>query len=218
MSGALSLELATESIDRVLAELAIAFCFEDDRPLRGPAGRADWRLCGDLSRFVVGSSLGSRFAVGSPAAAPAGQALLLPTEGRLRAGRFLLLGLGPSRSFDPDACARAVQDATRRALDLRARTLAMGPPGAWLDRIPVGIGAQACVRGAVAALEGTSASLEVRLVTTRERLGRVLRGLEAAASDMEDRGVAIQLPRRPRNPAAPAPPARGGRTGSHPQP
>jgi len=207
MSGALSLELATEPVDRVAAELAVAFCFDDDRPLRGPAGRADWRLCGDLSRFVVGSPAG-----------PAGQALLLPTEGRLRAGRFLLLGLGPSAGFGPDACARAVKDATRRALDLRARTLAMGPPGAWLDRIPVGIGAQACVRGAVAALEGTGATLAVRLVVPRERVARALRGLEAAAADMEDRGVAIELPRRERIPAASPPAVRSGRPRSHPQP
>ena len=207
MSGVLSLELTSEPVDRVVAEVAVGFCFEDDRPLRGPAGRADWRLCGDLSRFVARSTAG-----------PIGEALLLPTEGRLRAGRFLLLDLGSSTGFGPDACARAVQGAMRRVLDLRVRTVAMGPPGDWVDRIPVGIGAQACVRGAVAALEDTGGTLEVRLVTPPEKVARVLRGLEAAAADMEDRGVTVTLPKRDRIAAPPAPPVRGPRPGNHLQP
>jgi hypothetical protein len=206
MSGRLSMELSSEPVDRVAAEVAVGFCFEDDRPLRGPAGRADWRLCGDLSRFVAGSGDG-----------PLARALLLPTGGRLRAGRFLLLGLGASEDFGPDACARAVQDATRRLLDLRVRSVAMGPPGDWIDRIPVGIGAQACVRGAVAALEGTGGTLEVRLVTPPDRAARVLRGLEAAAADMGDRGVSVTLPRPERAARPTAAPAARPRPGNHPQ-
>jgi len=193
VSGSLAFELVSDPVERVSAEVAVAFCFDDDRPLRGPAGRADWRLCGDLSRFVAGATAGG----------PLGGALLLPTEGRLRCGRFLLLGLGAAADFGPDACARAVQDAARRLLDLRVGSAALGPPGDWIDAIPVGIGAQACVRGAVAALEGTGRTLELRLVTTPERTARVLRGLEAAAADMDDRGVAIRLPSRERIPAAP---------------
>ena len=53
MSESLSVEVLAEPVDRVVAEVAVAFCFREDRPLRGPAGRADWRLCGDLSRFVA---------------------------------------------------------------------------------------------------------------------------------------------------------------------
>jgi len=209
VSGTLRVELVSEPVDRVVAEVAVAFCFADDRPLRGPAGRADWRLCGDLSRFVARAR--------ARAEGPLGRALLLPTEGRLRAARFLLLGLGPAADFVPDACARAVQDAVRRLLDLRVSTVALGPPGDWVDRIPVGIGAQACVRGAVAALEGTGGSLEVRLVTPAERVARVLRGLEAAVTDMRDRDVVVTLPQRDRVPAPAAPATRGPRsTQPHP--
>ena len=95
-----------------------------------------------------------------------------------------------------------MRDATRRLLDLRVRSAALGPPGDWIDRIPVGIGAQACLRGAVAALQGTGGNLELRLVTSPEHVARVLRGLEAAAEAMTDRGVTIVLPARERIPAA----------------
>jgi len=212
MSEALSIELVAEPVDRVIAEVAVAFCFREDRPLRGPAGRADWRLCGDLSRFVADGAGGI-----DPGGVGA-SALLLPTEGRLRSGRFLLLDLGAAADFGPDACARAVQDAARRILDLRVKSVALGPPGDWLDRIPVGIGAQACVRGAVSALEGTGRNLEIRLVTTPERVARTLRGLEAAAADMSDRGIQITLPSRERIAKPTRPPASGPRPGSHAQP
>ena len=54
MSARLAFELTSDAVERVAAEAVVAFCFDEDRPLRGPAGRADWRLCGDLSRFVAG--------------------------------------------------------------------------------------------------------------------------------------------------------------------
>jgi hypothetical protein len=204
VSAQLEMELACEPVERVAAELAVAFRFDEDRPLRGPAGRADWRLCGDLSRFTAGAD--AHPGTGTDASGAA-RALLVPTEGRLRAERLLLLCLGSGARFAADDCARAVREAARRALDLHARSLAMGPPGHWLDRIPVGIGAQACVRGAVAALEGTRSSLEIRLVVPPEHAARVIRGLEAAAADMRDRGVSIALPRAERLavPRAPAP-------------
>lgn len=204
MSARLILELTTDAVERVAAEAVVAFCFDDDRPLRGPAGRADWRLCGDLSRFVASHETSAVLARG---------ALLLPTDGKLRAPRLLLIGLGPAAEFNPDACAHAIRDAVGRLLELRVWSAALGPPGAWLDRLPVGIGAQACLRGAVAALAdaggngGPVRSLQLRLVTSPEHVGRFLRGLEAAREAMADRGVEITLPDREGVPTVSRPPA-----------
>jgi hypothetical protein len=63
--------------------------FKDDRPLRGAAGLADWRLCGRLSRLVKSSR----------ATAEAGEALLLPPGRRLRFSRILWFGLGDARGY-----------------------------------------------------------------------------------------------------------------------
>ncbi len=198
MSATLRIELATDPVERLAADAVVAFCFDDDRPLRGPAGRADWRLCGDLSRFVASHEAAEVLERG---------ALLLPTAGRLRSPRLLLIGLGPAGDFTPDACAHAVRDAVARLVALRTGSAALGPPGSWLDRLPVGIGAQACLRGAVAALAEAGGTLQLRLVTSPEHVARFLRGLEAARDAVADRGVEIVLPDRERVPTAARPPA-----------
>jgi hypothetical protein len=66
--------------------------FKDDRPLRGAAGLADWRLCGRLSRLVKTNR----------ATAEAGETLLLPPGRRLRFARILWFGLGDAKGYTDD--------------------------------------------------------------------------------------------------------------------
>jgi hypothetical protein len=63
--------------------------FKDDRPLRGAAGLADWRLCGRLSRLIKSNR----------ATAEAGETLLLPPGRRLRFSRILWFGLGDAKGY-----------------------------------------------------------------------------------------------------------------------
>jgi hypothetical protein len=63
--------------------------FKDDRPLRGAAGLADWRLGGRLSRLVKTSR----------ATAEAGETMMLPPGRRLRFSRILWFGLGDAKGY-----------------------------------------------------------------------------------------------------------------------
>ncbi|MBA3457195.1 MAG: hypothetical protein H0T42_29200 [Deltaproteobacteria bacterium] len=66
--------------------------FKDDRPLRGAAGLADWRMCGRLSRLVKTNR----------ASAEAGETMLLPPGRRLKFSRILWFGLGESKGYSDD--------------------------------------------------------------------------------------------------------------------
>ena len=66
--------------------------FKDDRPLRGAAGLADWRLCGRLSRLIKANR----------ATAEAGETLLLPPGRRLRFARVLWFGLGDAKGYSDE--------------------------------------------------------------------------------------------------------------------
>jgi hypothetical protein len=66
--------------------------FRDDRPLRGAAGLADWRMCGRLSRLLKTEK----------ATANAGETLLLPPGRRLRFQRVMWFGLGDAKGYTDD--------------------------------------------------------------------------------------------------------------------
>ena len=66
--------------------------FKDERPLRGAAGLADWRLCGRLSRLIKSSKV----------AADARETLMLPAGRRLAFSKILWFGLGESKGYTDD--------------------------------------------------------------------------------------------------------------------
>jgi hypothetical protein len=66
--------------------------FKDDRPLRGAAGLADWRLCGRLSRLLKSNR----------ATAEAGETMMLPPGRRLKFKRVMWFGLGDAKGYTDD--------------------------------------------------------------------------------------------------------------------
>lgn len=66
--------------------------FKDDRPLRGAAGLADWRLCGRLSRLLKASR----------ASAEPGETMMMPPGRRLKFQRLMWFGLGDAKGYSDD--------------------------------------------------------------------------------------------------------------------
>ena len=66
--------------------------FKDDRPLRGAAGLADWRLCGRLSRLLKSEK----------ASGEAGETMMLPPGRRLRWKRLMWFGLGDAKGYSDE--------------------------------------------------------------------------------------------------------------------
>jgi hypothetical protein len=66
--------------------------FKDDRPLRGAAGLADWRMCGRLSKLLKLQRAG----------AEAGETLIMPPGRRLRFSRILWFGLGEAKGYSEE--------------------------------------------------------------------------------------------------------------------
>lgn len=93
--------------------------FREERPLRGAAGLADWRLCGRLSRLIkMGRVRGEH-----------GESLLMPCARRLPFRRILLLGMGAQRPFGDDvfrAHVRRIRDVMKKA---GIQEYAVQPPG-----------------------------------------------------------------------------------------
>ncbi len=109
-------ELDAKPLERVPADLVVVGFSPDDRPLRGSAGRADWRLCGELWRLVTLRRLNGTL----------GQAALLSAAGSLRSPLLLVLGLGHRAELSIDTWRDLGRDVVRRALDLRVNRAVLG--------------------------------------------------------------------------------------------
>ena len=75
--------------DEATRDCLVLPVFTDDRPLRGAAGLADWRMCGRLSRLLKANK----------ANGDAGESMLLPPGRRLRFNRLLWFGLGETKGY-----------------------------------------------------------------------------------------------------------------------
>lgn len=184
MSGRLRIALETEPLERAEAEVAVASFFDGERPLRGAASRADWRLCGMISALLASGRLRGA----------AGEALLIPTEHRLRAPRLVVVGLGPAARFGAAELVDAARAIADRLLDLRVEVAALAIPGDWIGAVPVRPAAEACARGALEAVAARGGSLALGLLVPASNAGRALRGLETLLARAKSAGVALDLP------------------------
>lgn len=187
MRSTLALEVGdAESLARVGADVAVAGFFRDQRPLRGGAGLADWRLCGFVSRLLVAARADGEL----------GEAVLTTTHGRLRAPRLLLIGLGPRQRYGRETHRAAVERAVDRLLDLGAASAAVDlPPPAGesaLDALAEGI-----VEGACAALDPRTARFLLRVVATGGTAGRMRTALDHAAVAHPRGATSVRLVRPP---------------------
>jgi len=194
----LEFERGAEPIDRAVVDLVVAGFFADDRPIRGAAGRVDWRLCGLISQQLESERLRGE----------SGDAILLATFGRLEAPRVLALGLGERVQFDRDDVRGHVRDAVTRTAQLGVSSIALapldlaaGPRASSLDvaeRRSEPSGSRGwnelsesselieliddIVSAALDALRGAGASLRARLLVEPDQASRVSRALGDATA------------------------------------
>jgi hypothetical protein len=156
VSAVLGVEIESGPIERVPADLSVVGIFAGDRPLRGGAGRTDWRLCGRLSRLRSAGELSGRW----------GEAVLVQTFGGLGSPLVVALGLGDQSVFGLREQASAARAAVGRALALGASSVAL--PLGWGEEGRVDDLLRATLAGAGRALEDRPSSVLLRLAVPGE--------------------------------------------------
>jgi len=190
VSGAIVVELTPEPLERVESEIVVAGFFSDERPLRGGAGRADWRLCGGLSRRILAGDLsGLR-----------GEALLMGCGRALRAPRLLLLGLGERSRFDGARVGDEIHGAVLRCLRLGCRRIGLPPLGVASDDVSRHVPALAAGLGRLArelagrAEVAPAQPIQIRLCVRARELPGVGRGLRDGGRRAGDEEIEIRIP------------------------
>jgi hypothetical protein len=207
VSANLGVEIEAGPIERAPADLSVVGIFAGDRPLRGGAGRTDWRLCGRLSRLRAEGELSGRW----------GEAVLVQTFGGLGSPLVVALGLGDQSVFGLREQAGAARAALGRALALGARSVAL--PLGWGEEGRVDDLLRATLAGAGRALEDRPANVLLRLAvpgdveaSAREILSRLASEPLRGAVSLQVRSTAPSAavgvaPNTPRIPHGSAPPA-----------
>ena len=120
----------TDVVKLDVETLVITF-FEDERPLKGQAGLADWRLCGAVSRLIIDGRIDGYV----------GEKILFPMSHRMKCDKILAIGLGPSENFGDESYSRICRIVSDSLFKLRCRSFAMSLPGSIIEGFDSGAAA-----------------------------------------------------------------------------
>ena len=195
MSVTLSVGVEASRLPHVETDVLVAPYFADDRPLRGPAAWADWRLCGLLDDALVAGRLPSKL----------GEATLAPSSGRLAAKRLLLISLGARAALGFAELRAAATRAAERLAGLRAGDVAFAVPGQALTGIVPELAAELVVEAFADALSRTPRAQRLRLVLAEGDAGPALAALRALPAELVGGRVTLRIERaiEARQPAPP---------------
>jgi len=179
MNSAVEILLTSRPLERVEGEVAVAGFFVDDRPLRSGAARADWRLCGGLSRRIESGDLSGK----------SGEALLIGCGRALRSPRLMLLGLGERHAFDRVRATDEMRTALERCRRLQCSQVAMSPLGIAADDLPRH--ASALIEGIRESWSDADRPLHLRFCVPRGEIAGVLKAFDAAARAVAGEGFTV---------------------------
>jgi leucyl aminopeptidase len=132
----MKLSVETRSPSEVRADILVVGRYADVARLPAELLALDQKLQGRLSTVLHTEKFEGKL----------GQIAHFYTDGRIGAGRVLVVGLGSKKSADVEAVRRASSAASRRARDLGASTVAVFMPA---DRLSARARAQALAEGAI---------------------------------------------------------------------
>ena len=181
MRAPIDLALTSQPLERTSGDIAVVGFFTDERPLRGGAARADWRLCGGLSHRIESGDLSGK----------SGEALLIGCGRALSAPRLMLLGLGDRDGFDQLRVSDEFQQAIDRCLKLDCVRVALSPLGIATDDIPRHAGA--LVSGLQAAGAAALRPMTVHFCVPSREMIAVERALEEACHAANASQITIRV-------------------------
>ena len=115
----LSPSLSLQTLDHLDHDDLVLWIASDERPLKAAAGYVDWRCNGWLSRLVTSGQFRCE----------RGEQLLTLSQGRLRAKRVFLVGLGEQKSFHSRGAEEIGALSAKMLVSAAASDIALGLPG-----------------------------------------------------------------------------------------
>ena len=182
----LELLLFAGEATQATSETVVVMVPSDERPLRGDAGRIDWRLDGRLSE-----QLQFGFASGV-----LGEAVLLPASLPLFASRVLMVGVGTRRRLDLEEgrpLMHAMRGAADRLISLRSGSALLAGSGS----VDYDLDAYSLLRGLTHSLHAAPEPAQLRIILPRAetREAALRAGLAELAPSTRELGIKVEVRR-----------------------
>ncbi|MCB1153261.1 hypothetical protein KDL45_06390, partial [bacterium] len=114
---------ANTNVEEVETDTVVVSFFEDERPLKGHTGMADWRLCGTLSKFIMEGRIDGHL----------GEKILFPMNHRMRCRKIVAMGLGASKDFNDQAFTGVCRNTADAVYNLGVPEFSLALPGSILE-------------------------------------------------------------------------------------
>ncbi|HNO07034.1 MAG TPA: M17 family peptidase N-terminal domain-containing protein, partial [Flavobacteriales bacterium] len=122
-----------------VAEVLLLLCCEGDSDLAQETAAINTQLGGQLAALIQRGEFEGKL----------GEGLVVHTQGKTKAKRLLLAGLGKAKDLRLDAFRQALGSAVKRVRGAKVTSFGVVLPGALLEEIPVQDVAQAMTEGAI---------------------------------------------------------------------
>lgn len=135
----MAIKITTGILDELDCEGLVLGIFADERPPRGRGGFADWRLNGLVSRHLKEGRISGAYL----------EKVLIPSEGRMPAGKVLLIGLGRSEDLTYDQLYTAGYTISETISGVEWQSLALDIPAGGRCLLDASLMTEAMVTGLV---------------------------------------------------------------------
>ncbi len=171
-------EPGLHELDTERAVCLVLTAFADDRPLRGLAGRIDWRLNGQLSRLMRDGFIDGHFS----------EAMLTPLTTRVPFDRLLFVGMGARAEFSEGRFAEICRFTFQTLARMHITDFAMAMPG----RIGLDVGLRQALRGWEDGIAATFPAemirqLNICLIESADVQRELVEPLRRACRDLDER-------------------------------
>jgi len=114
----LKLTVSSKDIDSIETSAIVLLFFHDERPLKGSAGLADWRMNGAISRLIISERINGNN----------GETTLVVPNRRILGDKILMIGLGNSSELTKDKIEEAAESVVDHLVGIGVKDFAIAVP------------------------------------------------------------------------------------------
>lgn len=133
----MNIRLSSRPVDKVETGAIVLLFFKDERPLKSSCGLTDWRMNGNISKYIIENRLsGDR-----------NELMLIDPAGRISGKKILMVGMGEISSFKESYLTTAAKTATTQLVSIGINKFIIAIPPERFTKLEPKFASSAVLKG-----------------------------------------------------------------------